>query len=166
MIEVRPVAAHEMAEAAEVTVAAYRALPGAHMEGGYEDELRDIAGRHRDAEVLVAAEAGRILGTVTYIADPASPWADAQRPDEAGIRMLGVAPEAQGRGVGQALTEACVARAQAQGCAAISLFTTEWMATAHRIYERLGFERAPDRDWDTPWGFWLRCYVRTLSLTR
>jgi GNAT superfamily N-acetyltransferase len=161
-IEVREVAGHEMDEAGDVTVAAYTALPGAHMEGGYEAELRNIADRSRQALVLVAVEDGRILGTVTYIPDPASPWADAQLPGEGGIRMLGVAPAAQGRGVGQLLAEACIARARQQGCHSVSLFTTEWMTTAHRIYERLGFKRMPDRDWDTPWGFWLRCYALQL----
>jgi hypothetical protein len=27
------------------------------------------------------------------------------------------------------------------------LHTTTWMTTAHRLYESLGFERTPDRDW-------------------
>jgi hypothetical protein len=29
----------------------------------------------------------------------------------------------------------------------VALSTLPEMATAHRMYERMGFERAPDRDW-------------------
>ena len=62
--------------------------------------------------------------------------------------MLAVRPSARGRGVGEALTRACIDRARADGRARIVLFTLPAMTTAHRLYERLGFERSPERDWE------------------
>jgi ribosomal protein S18 acetylase RimI-like enzyme len=62
--------------------------------------------------------------------------------------MLAVAPGVQGRGVGTALVAACVARAAAEKRSRVSLHTMDPMTTAHRIYERAGFERAPARDFE------------------
>jgi GNAT superfamily N-acetyltransferase len=61
--------------------------------------------------------------------------------------MLAVSPEARGQGVGSALARWCVDRAREQGCTAVALSSLEAMRSAHRIYERMGFVRTPDRDW-------------------
>jgi ribosomal protein S18 acetylase RimI-like enzyme len=75
--------------------------------------------------------------------------ADIARPGEAEMRMLAVARDARGRGVGEALVRACVDRARAvEGCTSVALSTQRTMVTAHRLYERLGFVRTPDRDWN------------------
>jgi ribosomal protein S18 acetylase RimI-like enzyme len=60
--------------------------------------------------------------------------------------MLAVAPSAQGRGVGRALSVECIDRARARRARRVALHSTPWMQTAHRLYESLGFVRAPDRD--------------------
>ncbi|MEW2394781.1 GNAT family N-acetyltransferase [Streptomyces sp. NPDC046862] len=115
---------------------------------GYLGELRDVAKRAAAAEVLVAVESGRVLGGVTFV--PAGgPMADIARPGEAEIRMLAVAGEARGRGVGEALVRRCVEGARSTpGCVRMVLSTQRSMHAAHRIYERLGFTRTPDRDWN------------------
>jgi ribosomal protein S18 acetylase RimI-like enzyme len=61
--------------------------------------------------------------------------------------MLAVHPTAQGRGVGQALVERVVAGFRSDGSRGVVLCTMTSMTSAHRIYERLGFNRAPDLDW-------------------
>jgi ribosomal protein S18 acetylase RimI-like enzyme len=61
--------------------------------------------------------------------------------------MLSVAPEAQGRGAGSALVQFCLDRFREAGATAVVLSTLSEMHGAHRIYERLGFERLPERDW-------------------
>jgi ribosomal protein S18 acetylase RimI-like enzyme len=69
-------------------------------------------------------------------------------PGEAEIRMLAVDPGAQGRGVGSALAVACVERARTEeGTKRVVLCSQQAMTTAHRLYARLGFERAPELDW-------------------
>ena len=61
--------------------------------------------------------------------------------------MLAVDPAAQGRGVGEALVRACVARAREVGAGAIVICARDFTVAAHRLYERLGFVRTPERDW-------------------
>jgi ribosomal protein S18 acetylase RimI-like enzyme len=98
--------------------------------------------------VLVAVDdAGSVLGSVTYAPGPESPLADVAREGEAEFRMLGVLPAARGGGVGQALVEACIARARQAGRSAIVLSTPPDWTAGQRLYERLGFRRAPERDW-------------------
>ncbi|MFF7794112.1 GNAT family N-acetyltransferase [Streptomyces sp. NPDC007991] len=115
---------------------------------GYLRELRDVAKRAAAADVLVATRGEQLLGGVTFV--PAGgPMADIARPGEAEIRMLAVAHEARGRGAGEALVRACVDRARAtDGCVRVVLSTQRTMHSAHRIYERLGFVRVPERDWN------------------
>jgi ribosomal protein S18 acetylase RimI-like enzyme len=63
--------------------------------------------------------------------------------------MLAVDRAARGRGAGESLVRACVDRARATpGCTAVVLSTQRTMHAAHRIYGRLGFVRAPERDWN------------------
>ena len=125
----------------ELTVVAYAALEG-EVDLEYEAELRDVARRARLVEVMVAAEPdGTLLGTVTYVPGP-GPFAEKERDDEAGFRMLAVAPWAQGRGVGRALVETVVGRARRDGRAGISILTRPTMRAAHHLYE---FTRFPAR---------------------
>ena len=142
-VEVREARPEEYPAIAELTVAAYAALPGMGPPGAYGDELADIAGRGPTAVVLVAVDGDEVLGDVTYYrryADEMPKLADTLG-DLAGFRMLATAPAAQGRGVGAALTLACVQRAQAAGAPGIALHTTNLMQAAQRLYQRLGFDR-------------------------
>jgi ribosomal protein S18 acetylase RimI-like enzyme len=61
--------------------------------------------------------------------------------------MLGVRPDARGRGVGELLVRAAMARGTDDGAVRMVLSTQTEMTTAHRRYERLGFTRRPDLDW-------------------
>ena len=61
--------------------------------------------------------------------------------------MLAVAPDARRQGVGEALARLVLDRFRELGAAAIVLSSLAEMAAAHRLYERLGFDRIPERDW-------------------
>jgi ribosomal protein S18 acetylase RimI-like enzyme len=155
-MEIRPVRPEEYEVLGDLTVAAYAAIDADALRG-YATELRDIAGRVAGADVLVAVDgAGSVLGGLTYVPGPSSPWAEFTAPDAAGIRMLAVAPGAQGRGVGEALSRAAVERARAAGKAQVILHSTERMTVAHRLYRRLGFERDRSLDWEPLPGLRLR----------
>jgi ribosomal protein S18 acetylase RimI-like enzyme len=146
-VEIRAPRPEEYAAAGEVTVQAY-AVDGHLVAGiGYDAELRDVARRVRQAEVLVAVDGtGEVLGTVTVVR-PESDYAEVSRPGELEFRMLAVAPSARGRGIGDALTTAVLDRARALGVRKVVLSSQEGMRSAHRLYERLGFTRLPERDW-------------------
>lgn len=162
-VTVREVRPEDYEELAELTLAAYRALLGEDgMNGGYADELADVATRAAQAEVLVAMEEeGRLVGGITYVPGP-GPLAWFEGPDEAGIRMLAVAPDAQGRGVGARLVAACIDRATAAGKARLLLHTTAPMTVAQRLYERAGFVPDPTRGRVLEGGLVLLAYVLEL----
>lgn len=145
-MEIRPVAPDELTEAGDVTLAAYGTVDGIVLSDGYAADLRDVADRVTGATVLVAVEDARVLGTVTLVEDPASRWSEGLVTGEFGIRMLGVAPDARGRGIGTALLRACLDRAREAGAVRAVLHSTESMTEAHRIYTRAGFRRVPERD--------------------
>ena len=101
-MEVRQVRPAEYETAGAIVVAAYRALPGAHLSQGYAELLADVGRRAVEAEVLVAVD-DRLLGCVTFVPDATSPWAEMLEDDEAAVRMLGVDPSSAGSGCGASL---------------------------------------------------------------
>lgn len=134
---------------ARLTVAAYEADGQLKDEIGYAVVLADVSTRAASGEVLVAVDevTGAVLGSVTFVL-PGTPFAELSGPGEAEFRMLAVDPGAQGRGVGGALARACVDRASELGCTAVVICVRAGMAaSAHRLYERLGFVRSPEKDW-------------------
>jgi ribosomal protein S18 acetylase RimI-like enzyme len=147
MIVVRPAAPADYEAIAELTVAAYGADGQLEGDHDYDTHLRDVAPRAREGQLLVAVDAaGLVLGSVAYVL-PGSEYAEIARDGEAEFRMLAVAPAAQGRGVGELLARACVARAEEQGCHAVVICVRDIAAAARRMYDRIGFSRMPERDW-------------------
>ncbi len=146
--QVGPQEAELLSQVGELTVAAYTG-DGYLEDGedGYAEHLRDAADRAARAELAAAmGEEGELLGSVTYCR-AGTPWAEVSREGESEFRMLAVTHGARGQGVGKALAAWCVQRARTDGCSAVVLSTLPVMHAAHRIYERMGFVRTPDRDW-------------------
>ncbi len=130
-------------------------------EDYYRAALRDAARRDREAELWVAEEDDALVGTVTYC-PIGSPWRELGSDDEAEFRMLAVSPKARGHGVGEALVRKCEERARADGATWMVLSTLDEMTSAHRIYERLGYRRLPERDWFPQPDIPLWCFVKEL----
>jgi ribosomal protein S18 acetylase RimI-like enzyme len=146
-VEVRPARSDELAAAGEVVAAAY--LNDLRVSTWYADRLRDTAARSEHATLLVAVDArdhDTVLGSLTY-ARGGTRYAQLAAGDECEIRMLGVRPDARGRGVGELLVRAAMAQGAADGAVRMVLSTQTEMKAAHRLYERLGFTRRPDLDW-------------------
>ena len=150
---IRDVRPDEYAAVGEMVVDVYRSIiPGLDE---YADELRGVADRiAAGTSVWVADEDGELAGTVTYVPGPGR-YAEFEDPRGAGIRMLAVLPEYQGRGIGEALVRACLERARADGRGRVYLDTTQWMETAQRLYraDRLrpcARTRLGAGDWNDP----------------
>jgi ribosomal protein S18 acetylase RimI-like enzyme len=112
----------------------------------YEDEIRDVRRRLAGSTLVVAEDAGRLLGAVTYYPD-ATKEKNVQWPAAwAVFRLLAVHPDARGRGVGRLLTDECVRRAREAGREALGLHTTLLMNVARAMYEGMGFVRVPELD--------------------
>jgi ribosomal protein S18 acetylase RimI-like enzyme len=162
-LEIRSVRPEEHEEAGRVTALAYREFVGAGDSDWkeYLQHIADVEGRAGSATVLVAVENGRILGSATVELDGRIDDEDPPlHPDEAHIRMLGVDPQARGRGIARALMDACFALSRKAGRTYVTLHTTERMKGAQAMYRSLGFERLGDRVF--PDGFVLLTYRKPI----
>ncbi len=163
-IQIREIRPPEHEEAGRITAEAYREFvrPGEAAWEEYLDHIADVAGRAGRTSVLVAVEDRRILGSATIeVEGRIDPDEDGPlEPDEAHIRMLGVARDARGRGVARALMAACEARARAAGRTLVTLHTTPRMPVAQAMYAKLGYERGPDRRFED--GFVLLSFSKRL----
>ena len=113
----------------------------------YSRALLDGRSRIEDAIVLVATVDEAIVGTVT-VALPETTMAHMAHADEVEVRMLAVDEAARGRGIANLLMEECETLAKAQGVKGVVLCTEPDMYAAHRLYQRRGYVRQPDRDWE------------------
>lgn len=114
---------------------------------GLEQAVRAALASDAPAEWIVAERDRSIVGSVLLYPPAADAYGGAVR--QAGwpeLRLLAVAPEARGLGVGQALVDECVRRAGRSGAAALGLHTSASMQSAIRMYQRMGFTRAPEYD--------------------
>jgi len=98
-------------------------------------------------ERIVAEQDGALVGSVMLYPPAANAYGDtlagAGVPE---LRLLAVALQARGQGVGTALVQECVRRAARAGASALGLHTSESLRAAIRMYERMGFVRAPEQD--------------------
>ena len=135
----------DYAQVGELTVAAYRSAGMIDGNDAYVRTLLDTADRAAKAEVFVVDGPAGVIATVT-IAGAGTPYSEVARADELEFRMLAVAPSALGRGLGTSLVAFCAEQAIARGLRGLVLCTRDINVAAIRLYERLGFQRAPERD--------------------
>jgi ribosomal protein S18 acetylase RimI-like enzyme len=119
--------------------------PGAWIS--LDQAVRAALDTEEAVERIVAERGGTLVGSVQLYppavdayngALAAVPWPE--------LRLLVVAPAARGLGVATALIDECVARARRGGATDLGLHSSQSMQTAVRMYERMGFVRAPDYD--------------------
>lgn len=128
--------------AAVMAPSAWAALEGATRSG-----LASEAG----AERIVAERDGVLVGSVFLFAPATDAYGGLTRPGELPeLRLLAVAPELRGQGIGELLVEECARRARRAGAPALALHTSASMRAAIRLYERMGFVRAPEHDFQPP----------------
>ena len=176
--EIRPVNPDEFENLGALTVDAYKALQGMPSKDDqpeYYAMLYDVEGRvsQPTIEILVAVTLDHeLLGGVTFIGDMKyyhSGGTATANTDASGIRLLAVKPEARGLGVGKALMDTCIQRAMQIGRSQVILHTTKAMQIAWRMYEKMGFLRSPDLDFNqselSVYGFRLRLPANSKKTT-
>ena len=98
---------------------------------------------------LVAEIEGEIVGSVALFPPNTDVYeglvGELEHPE---IRMLSVSPKARGKGVASNLIYECIHRAKGKGYKSVGLHTADFMESAIKLYERLGFERLPKYDFE------------------
>lgn len=149
---IREARAEDGAAAQAVTLAAYQqyaAIMPPWAWERYKEDLAETVCAPAPAEHMVAELEGALVGSVLLF----PPTREAPGPagvtfhrDAPEVRILAVAPEARGHGVGRALMDECIRRARAAGYPSITLHTNDMMAAAVHLYESTGWVRAPELD--------------------
>ena len=144
---ISPIRPNEADDEAALVERAFAAGPYGHLPKGAERRAfeRDTAGRAASGAVLVARRDGRLVGSASVLR-AATPYSRVAVPGEAEIRLLAVEPGEQGSRLGEALMRASLEAALEWGAEALVLDTGALNVRAQALYERLGFERVPERD--------------------
>lgn len=115
------------------------------------DSVRAALTAESAAHRIVAECGGALVGGVMLYPpstqaygdmSDALPWPE--------LRLLAVEPSARGSGVARQLVDECIRRARAMHATELGLHTSSSMHAARRLYLSLGFERAPERDFQPP----------------
>jgi ribosomal protein S18 acetylase RimI-like enzyme len=161
-VQIRDALPHEHDEIGRITAEAYRSYV---RDESYLVRVADVADRAHRTVILVAIDdTGSIVGSLTLeLSTRVNPDDDPLEAHRAHIRMLGVAPAAQGHGIGTALMREAERRAIEAGKSEMTLHTTERMRAAQAMYAALGYERMPDEV--LPDGFVLLGYRKELGAT-
>ena len=150
MVKIRKALFYEVEMIREQRVNAYeehaQSIPEGHWDA-LKKAISSDADEQRDVELLVAEFDGEVVGSVALF--PAK--SDAYKGlvdmlDYPEIRMLAVTPQSRHKGVAEALIKECIRRTKVNGSQYIGLHTADFMKTAMRLYERMGFVRLPQFD--------------------
>jgi ribosomal protein S18 acetylase RimI-like enzyme len=154
-VTIRPARPEEYGKLGTMLVSAYAALPGMPSPAevpDYYDRLANVAGRTAlpGLTVFIAeSDNGRLAASIDFIADMSQYGYDgpvSKLTDAAAIRLLAVDDAFRGKGIGRTMTRFCIDHARGLGKARLVLHTTKLMQAAWTIYERLGFVRFPEID--------------------
>ena len=112
----------------------------------YARDIMDVRSRMGVSELIVAEHTGGLVGAVTFYPNTSPSQQGGWPPGWTGIRLLAVHPDARGLGIGRALMDECLRRSRLRNASTLGLHTTELMAVARSMYERMGFVRVPEYD--------------------
>jgi ribosomal protein S18 acetylase RimI-like enzyme len=136
----------------------YQAVMPPYAWQAYLADIMNVRGRMADDDLIVAESDGKLVGTVTVFMDDQRSFDDGWPKGWAAIRLLGVAPKNRGCGIGRALMDECLSRCRVSGIKTIGLHTAEIMSAAKKMYERMGFTRAPEFDFHPMSGVVIMAY--------
>jgi GNAT superfamily N-acetyltransferase len=168
-VVVRDARADERIALRELTLSAYAqyaTIMAPSAWTGLRDAILSALSTDPVAQQIVAEQHGRILGSVLLFPPSTDAYgASGPRTRWPEIRLLAVAPEARGLGIGKQLVAECVRRARDTGAAAVGLHTSRSMREAIQLYERAGFVRDPDGDIQVEGTEAVEAYRLTLPVT-
>lgn len=169
MHQIREAHPNEYSQLGELMVSVYSQLegfPGPDKNPDYYRVLKHVGDftKYPKVKLIVAvSETGTVDGGLVYFGDMNYYGAggDATTSQHAAaFRLLAVNPETQGKGLGKLLINACIQQAKDEGFEYLVIHSTKSMMVAWKMYERIGFNRFPDIDFEkngvSVYGFRLR----------
>jgi len=116
-------------------------LDGEHWEKMYIflDDEQVLKKLIFDSKVFVCELSSKLIGMVYFV--PSGSAYGKYEAEWSRIRYLGVNPEYRGRSIGKELTQLCIEEAKVRGEKFVALHTSEFMNTARKMYENLGFKQ-------------------------
>ncbi|QRG70459.1 GNAT family N-acetyltransferase [Brevibacillus choshinensis] len=113
----------------------------------YKEEMKRSVAGERTFAFLVAGLGDEIVGSVQLFASSEAAYGKPELAIHSPIiRFLAVSPNARGKGIAVQLIRESIRRSLAIGASTLHLHTTDMMEAAVKLYERLGFERAVEKD--------------------
>ncbi len=149
-MKIRKALSYEVEMIREQRMKAYKEHAQSIPEGHWEALRKAIssdADEQNGVDLLVAELDGKVVGSVALFPAKSDTYKGlADLLDYPEIRMLAVTPQSRCKGVAEALIKECIRRTKANGSEYIGLHTADFMKTAMRLYERIGFARIPQFD--------------------
>jgi ribosomal protein S18 acetylase RimI-like enzyme len=150
----------------EPVIAVWRAAQAARRadrpaQAEREDRARGYLGKP-DAFLLVAEDAGEVVGMGLGMQGLADDGAGPPLPGLCHIAMIFVAPERWGEGIGGRVVGGVLMEARSRGYERAQLWTYAENARAQRLYERQGFRRSGREAKEDFGGEWIAHYERVL----
>ncbi|ANY68102.1 GNAT family N-acetyltransferase [Paenibacillus sp. BIHB 4019] len=149
-VEVRDAVAEDREAILRIVVAAYSQYEAVMSPARWLDYKASIiqsVDKEGPHSRIIAEVNGEIVGSVLLFTSSAIAYGRPELGIESPIiRLLGVAPEARGLGVATELIKESIRRSLALGASTLHLHTSDLMASAIKLYEKLGFERATDKE--------------------
>lgn len=141
----------------DISVAAYREYATQLTAENWQKmqhSLSNVVSTANTANFMVAEVEGVIVGAIAYYPPGKSNprffgdcWAS--------LRLLAVAPNYRGQGIGKLLTKAGINKARQDNAEGIGLYTSEAMITAQKMYTSLGFKRERELPSMLGWRYWI-----------
>lgn len=136
---IRPSRDDDSAGMLAVLASVFSEYPGCVLLLEEEPEMQRPASAfaEHDGAIWAVERAGRLVGMVGLRPDH----------DEPGLfelKKLYLLAEARGLGLGRRLVEMVEGEARRRGARAMHLWSDTRFVTAHRVYERLGYQRLPE----------------------
>jgi GNAT superfamily N-acetyltransferase len=166
-IRIRDARDDERAAIRELTLAGYAEYatimtPSAW--AGLEQSLLMALAGDVTAERIVAEHDNTLVGSVMLCPPAPGAYGGALASiDWPEVRLLAVALAARGQGVGTALMHECMRRARRAGATALGLHTSDSLRVAVQMYERMGFVRVPEYDFQPSGAELVKAYRRSLT---
>lgn len=157
MYEIREAHPEEFTQLGTLMVEVYSQLEGFPDKDeipDYYETLQNVGELTKNPKTklfVAVSDQGIVEGGLVYYGDMRyyGAGSDAMlNQNAAGFRLLAVNPEIRGKGLGKRLIDACFNQAREEGFKYMLIHSTKYMMVAWKMYERMGFTRFPEIDFE------------------